>query len=81
MSNFSENLPKNTKEFAQWLRSIADQVDRIPVCEVTMREDDVEVGFYYANPMFPQMPMGIHFQVEVTTYQRRIRRGGDEDAK
>lgn len=57
------NLPKTTKEFAQWLRAVADQVDRIPDRPVQLDDNDVEVGFYYGNPLFPQMPTGLHFEV------------------
>jgi hypothetical protein len=57
-------LPTTTKEFAAWLRDIAEQVDRISDRPLQMREEDVEVGFYYGNPMFPQKPTGIHFAVD-----------------
>lgn len=57
-------LPTTTKEFAQWLRDIATQVERIPDRPITLGEDDVEVGFYYENPVFPGMPTGLHFQVD-----------------
>ena len=64
-------LPKTTKEFAQWLRDIATQVDRIPDRPITLGEDDVEVGFYYGNPMFPQMPTGLHFAVDFASTELR----------
>jgi hypothetical protein len=57
-------LPMTTKEFAHWLRDVAEQVDRIPDRPLQMREDNVEVGFYYGNLMFPQMPTGLHFAVD-----------------
>ena len=57
-------LPETTKEFAQWLRDVATQVDRIPDRPLQMSEDDVEVGFYYGNLVFPQMPTGLHFAVD-----------------
>jgi len=57
-------LPKTTKEFAQWLRDVATQVDRIPDRPLQMREEDVEVGFYYGSPTFPQKPTGLHFAVD-----------------
>ena len=57
-------MPKTTKEFAQWLRAIAEQVDRIADRPIQLREDDVEIGFYYGNPAFPQLPTGIHFAVD-----------------
>jgi hypothetical protein len=57
-------LPTTTKEFAQWLRDIAEQVDRIPNHPIRLTEGDVEIGFYYSNLMFPQMPTGLHFQVD-----------------
>lgn len=70
-------LPKTTKEFAEWLRKLAEQVDRIPDRPITMREEDVEVGFYYGNPMFPQMPTGLHFAVDsVSTEYSSPRRAG-----
>jgi hypothetical protein len=59
-----EKIPKTTKEFAQWLRDIADNVDRIPNKPIQLNENDVEVGFYYANPIFPTMPTGVHFAVD-----------------
>lgn len=57
-------MPKTTKEFATWLRNLAKQVERIPERPLHMREEDVEVGFYYDNPVFPQMPTRIYFHVE-----------------
>jgi len=57
-------LPTTTQEFARWLRDIAEQVDRIPDRPIALTENDVEIGFYYGNPMFPQMPTGLHFQVD-----------------
>ncbi len=62
-------LPTTTKEFAQYLRDLADQVDRIPDVPLEMREQDVEVGFYYANTAFPQMPTGIHAQFTASTHR------------
>ena len=69
-------LPTTTKEFAQWLRDVAEQVDRIPDRPLQMSEDDVEVGFYYGNPMFPQKPTGLHFAVNFasTEYDRGDRK-------
>ena len=64
-------LPTTTKEFAQYLRDIADQVDRIPDKPLQLDENDVEVGFYYGNPMFPQMPTGIHFAVNFASTEFR----------
>jgi hypothetical protein len=58
------DLPKTTKEFAQYLRDIADQVERIPDKPLQLDENAVEIGFYYGNPMFPQMPTGLHFAVD-----------------
>lgn len=60
-------LPTTTKEFAQYLRDLAEQVDRIPDRPLYLNEQDVEIGFYYENPTFPQMPTGIHFQIEYAT--------------
>ena len=60
-------LPQTTQEFVTWLRKLADEVERIPVRPLQMREEDVEVGFYYATPAFPQMPTGIYFEAIVTT--------------
>ena len=40
-------LPTTTREFARWLRDVAAEVDRIADRPLLMREDDVEVGFYY----------------------------------
>lgn len=57
-------LPTTTKEFAQWLRDIAEQVDRIPDRPLQLDENDVEVGFYYGHPTFPQKPTGLHFAVD-----------------
>lgn len=57
-------LPTTTKEFAQYLRDLAEQVDRIPDRTLYLHENDVEVGFYYENFAFPQMPTGIHFQID-----------------
>ena len=34
-------------------------------------EEDVEVGFYYANPAFPQMPTGIHFEISFASTETR----------
>ncbi len=66
-------LPATTKEFAQWLRDIATAVDRIPNQAIFLREEDVEVGFYYANPLFPGMPTGLHFQVDfASTVDRKL---------
>lgn len=61
------DLPKTTKEFALWLRMLAAEVERIPDRPLQMREEDVEVGFYYANPVFPSMPTGIYFEASATT--------------
>jgi len=58
------DLPKTTKEFAQWLRDVAEQVDRIGDRPLQIREQDVEVGFYYGNPAFPDVPTGLHFTVD-----------------
>lgn len=60
-------LPQTTKEFAQWLRDVADKVDRIPDRAVHFLDEGVEIGFYYANPMFPQIPTGLHFEVKFAT--------------
>lgn len=60
-------LPTSTKEFAQWLRDVATQVDRIPDRPLQLAEDAVEIGFYYESPSFPQMPTGLHFAVEHAT--------------
>lgn len=60
-------LPKTTKEFAQYLRDIATQVDRISDRPLFLEEEDVEVGFYYGNPMFPQKPTGLHFAIDFAT--------------
>ena len=57
-------LPKTTQEFAQYLRDIAALVTTIPDRPLFLGEDDVEVGFYYENPMFPSMPTGLHFQID-----------------
>jgi hypothetical protein len=57
-------LPTTTREFSQWLRDIAEQVDRIPDRPLQLDESAVEVGFYYGNPMFPQKPTGLHFAVD-----------------
>lgn len=57
-------LPTTTKEFAQWLRDVAEQIDRIPDRPLVLRPDDVEVGFYYGHPTFPQKPTGLHFAVD-----------------
>jgi hypothetical protein len=64
-------LPTTTKEFAQYLRDIAEQVDRIPDKPLQLSEDDVEVGFYYGNPMFPQMPTGLHFAIDFASTELR----------
>lgn len=64
-------IPTTTKEFAQYLRDLADQVDRIPDKPLHLREEDVEVGFYYANPAFPQMPTGIHFEISFASTETR----------
>lgn len=66
-------LPTTTKEFAQYLRDVAEQVDRIPDKPLQLSEDDVEVGFYYGNPMFPQMPTGLHFAIDFASTE--LRRG------
>jgi len=63
-------MPATTREFATYLRTLADQVDRIPDTPINMHEDDVEVGFYYANPVFPQLPTGVHVQLTASTYRR-----------
>lgn len=63
-------MPTTTKEFAKYLRDLADRVDRVPDVPLEMREEDVEVGFYYANPAFPQMPTGIYVQLTATTHAR-----------
>jgi hypothetical protein len=63
-------LPTTTKEFAQYLRDIAEQVERIPDKPLQLSENDVEVGFYYANPMFPSMPTGLHFQIDFASTER-----------
>lgn len=68
-------LPTTTKEFSQWLRDIATQVDRIPDRPLQLSEDDVEIGFYYGNPMFPQKPTGLHFEVSFASTEYRY--GGD----
>lgn len=71
------NLPQTTSELAKWLRAIATQVDHIPPdTKLVMREQDVEVGFYYANSAFPQMPTGIHFQVEASTFEAGLKPAG-----
>lgn len=62
-------LPTTTKEFAKYLRDLADQVDRVPDVPLVMREEDVEGGFYYANLAFPQMPTGIYAQFTASTHQ------------
>lgn len=56
-------LPTTTKEFAAYLRDLATQIDRIPDRPLFLREDDVEVGFYYGHLTFPQMPTGLHFEI------------------
>ena len=63
-------LPTTTKEFAQYLRDIAEQVERIPDKPLQLNENDVEVGFYYGNPMFPQMPTGLHFAIDFASTER-----------
>jgi len=63
-------LPTTTKEFAIYLRDIADQIDRIPDQPMLVDESDVEVGFFYGNIAFPQKPTGLHFEVNVTTAYR-----------
>lgn len=69
-------LPPTTREFAQWLRDVAAQVDRISDRPLLLNENDVEVGFYYGNPMFPQKPTGLHFAVNFasTEYSQPKRR-------
>jgi len=57
-------LPKTTQEFAQYLRDIAALITAIPDRLLYLHENDVEIGFYYENPMFPQMPTGLHFQID-----------------
>ena len=73
-----ENMPTTTKEFAQWLRAVAEQVDRISDRPLLMREDDVEVGFYYGNPAFPELPTGIHFAVNFASTEYGDRSEPDE---
>jgi hypothetical protein len=65
-------LPTTTREFAQWLRDVADQVDRIADRPLHLDEQDVEVGFYYGNPAFPQLPTGIHFAVDYASTELRV---------
>lgn len=60
-------LPQTTKEFAQWLRAFAEQVDRIPDRPVHFLDEGAEIGLFYGNPMFPQMPTGLHFEVKFAT--------------
>ncbi len=57
-------LPTTTQEFAQYLRDIAALVTAIPDRPLYLSEGDVEIGFYYENPVFPQMPTGLHFQID-----------------
>ena len=57
-------LPTTTQEFAQYLRDIAEQVARMPDQPLFLHENDAEVGFYYENPVFPQTPTGLHFQID-----------------
>jgi hypothetical protein len=64
-------LPTTTKEFAQYLRNIAEQVERLPDRPLQLSEDDVEVGFYYGNPMFPGMPTGLHFAIDFASTELR----------
>ena len=63
------NLPTTTKEFAQYLRDLADKVDKIPDVPVEMRDEDTEVGFYYGNPVFPDRPTGLHVQFTASTHR------------
>lgn len=44
-------LPTTTREFSQWLRDIAEQVDRIPDRPLQLDESAVE-------------PTGLHFAVD-----------------
>jgi len=67
-------IPATTKEFVQWLRDVAEQVDRIPDKPLYLPEEYVEVGFYYGNPMFPQMPTGLHFAVDFASTEHDLRR-------
>lgn len=60
-------LPKTTKEFAQWLRDVADQVDRIDDRPLQMREEDIEVGFYYGSPALSGVPTGVYFCVDAAS--------------
>lgn len=64
-------LPTTTKEFSQYLRDIAEQVDRIPDKNLHLPEGSVEVGFYYENPLFPTMPTGIHFKIDFASTRAR----------
>jgi hypothetical protein len=64
-------LPTTTKEFAQYLRDIAEQVDRIPDRPLQLSENDVEIGFYYGHPTFPQMPTGLHFAINFASTELR----------
>jgi hypothetical protein len=67
-------LPTTTNEFAQWLRDIATQVDRIPDRPLQLDENDVEIGFYYGNVVFPRKPTGLHFEVSFATTEYAGRR-------
>jgi hypothetical protein len=69
--NVSAKLPTTTKELAQYLRDLATQIDRIPSQSIVVGEDDVEVGFFYGNPMFPQMPTGVNLQIDICSYPYR----------
>lgn len=60
-------MPTTTKELAEYLRDLAVKIDRIPNTPITMREEDAEIGFYYANPAFPQMPTGVYVQFLAST--------------
>lgn len=66
-----ENLrvPKSTKEFAKWLRDIADQADLIPDVPLNLLKNQVEVGFYYDQPNFNK-PIGLYFQVGFASTKR-----------
>ena len=64
-------LPTTTKEFVTYLRDLAEQVDRIPDRPLFLSKTDVEVGFYYGHPVFPQMPTGLHFAIDFASTEPR----------
>jgi hypothetical protein len=58
-------IPATTKEFANWLRNIASQIDRIPDRPLYAKNGRMEIGFYYGNSVFPALPTGFRFHIDL----------------